>query len=109
MDYKRKVPGLLLTVLIDQLLGNVVVVMSLEYRCLVLGSSSNSIEIAHDVSEHVERVEDVNADSTIETSGLQQPQVLLVVHAVAELVLAFNTFLSLDLEFLHLLVNNVGG
>lgn len=105
LNNKRKVPCLFFTVLVDHLLGDVIIIMGLENRCLIFSSSSYSVEVAHDVSQHIKRVEDVNSNSSVKPGWLEQPQVLLIVHTVAELVLALHAFFSLYLQFLHFFIN----
>ena len=48
-------------------LGLMVMVVSLEDRCLVTCSSTNTIVVAHYLSELIKGLEDVDTNTTIET------------------------------------------
>lgn len=60
--------------------------MGLEDGYLIPYSSSDSIAAVHYLTQLVEILEDVNPDSSVKTSRLQQPQVLLLVAALGQLV-----------------------
>ena len=81
LNHKGVTSDLLISIGIDVLSRNVVVVVSLEDWGLVSGSTAYAIAIGHYVTELVEVREDVDAYSSVEAGGLQQPQVLLFVRA----------------------------
>ena len=60
--------------------------MRLENRYLISYSSSNSIAAIHDFTQLVKILKDMNANSSVKTSRLQQPQILLLVAALGQLV-----------------------
>lgn len=73
----------------------------------VLGSPSYSIKVAHDVLELVESAEDVDTYTSVEACWFEQPQILLTVHAVAELVHRLDALLPLDLHLIHLSIDQL--
>lgn len=60
--------------------------MRLEDGYLIPHSSSDSIAAVHYLTQLVKILEDVNPNSSVKASRLQQPQVLLLVAALGQLV-----------------------
>lgn len=80
--------------------------MGLEDWNFVFNSSPNSIVSAHDFFQLVEVLKQMNSNSSVKTSGFQQPEVLSVVHASTELILRFDCFLPSNLHLLELLIDS---
>ena len=74
--------------------------MGLEKRHLVFRAATDAIVSCHDLFELIEGLEDVDTDSTVEASRLENPEVLLGVAALSEHVRCLNCLLS---SVLHLL------
>lgn len=80
--------AILILVLLLHLL--VIVVVRLEDRRFVSCAAANAVVVAHNFAQLIKGLEDMNTDSAIETSGLQEPQVLRVMAALGQLVRRFN-------------------
>ena len=74
--------------------------MGLEKRYLVFRAATDAIVSRHNLLELVEGLEDVDTDSTVESSRLENPEVLLSVAALSEHAGCLDRLLS---SILHLL------
>ena len=76
-------------------------VVRLEDRCLVSGSTSNAIAVRHDISKLVKVLEDVDAYTSVKACRLEHPQVLLVVRAFRQFVRSLERLFFLLLYLLN--------
>ena len=90
----------------------VIVVVRLKNGCFVSGAPPNAVVNRHDVSQLVERLENVDSNSAVQPRWLQHPKVLVIMAAICKLVWSFQSFLFLNLALVqpfvdafHVLVN----
>lgn len=96
----------LLVLLLDLHLA-VVVVVHLEDRDLVPAAPPNAVVDRHDVSQLVEILKNMDANSSVETCGLQQPEVLASMAAGGEFERSLEILLLGGLDGVELLVDGV--
>ena len=107
MDNKGKILDSLLLFLVSlwDIAALMILIVSLENRCFVSGTPTNSIMSAHNISQLVKIGENVDTNTTIETSWLKQPKIELVVAAIRNFVWSLGRFLFRLLVLVKLLVD----
>ena len=109
MNHKGEVSQLLLSIFVDVFTWNMVLIVSLEKGSLVSHSSAYSIMRGHDLFKLIKSLEYVNSYSTIKSRGLQNPQVLLSMATLRELIGCLDGLLSAILHLLQLCVELLDG
>ena len=84
-----------------------VLVVCLEDRGLVSGSSPNAIVLEHNISKLIKRLEYVNTNTSVEASGLQEPKILLIMAALRDLVRRPSRLLLGQLVLIEFLIDSL--
>lgn len=82
-----------------------ITVVCLEDGHLVACTPPNSITCAHNVSQLVHGLEDVDANALIKAGGLEQPQILMIMTTISQLEWCLDRFFFAHLVFLKLFIH----